>query len=126
MVGGSEDAAEAAATVVPFEDRSEASAGCNTKEEQKVARAVVDLVEEDTECDLVVRDKCCADVCSLAVTLETLRSALVWNSVAAMAVALELEGMRTFGVVAHYYQELVGRQNFEVGMFLCCCLAVLG
>jgi hypothetical protein len=42
-----------------------------------------------------------------------------------MAVALELEGKRKFGVVADYYQELVGRRNFEVDMFLCCCLAVL-
>jgi hypothetical protein len=67
VVEGSEDAAAAAAIVVPFEDRLEASAGRSTKEEQKLVRVVVGLVE-DMVCDSVVQDKYSADVCSLAVT----------------------------------------------------------
>lgn len=48
-VEGSEDAVVVAASVVPLEDQSEASAGHNTREEQKVVVVVVDLMVEDTE-----------------------------------------------------------------------------
>lgn len=60
---GSEDAAAVAATVVPSEDRLEASAGRNTKEERMVVRVVVVLVVVDTGRVLEHRGTRFADVC---------------------------------------------------------------